>query len=200
MAATTSVISWDASAGGAGDDNSEQEHDAKRLKRAYWQSFRTAVSGVAAFSNEKGINAIYSSGGIRRPEPAIAGMNWNASVSSTGFLSFGGKGATAKQFLEYLQSNKTRLLDFCDSLGARVTWDIKGEPEGPHRARIYPNDLPLRLDLSSEENAPNKDLAMAWLADNMAPLVDRLAKKWQEFQQRSSGAGGLIQEASQDGD
>ena len=186
LAATTSVISWDGNAGQSGEEIDAQDSGDKALRRAYWQEFSRHASGCAAFADGS-IGALYSANGVKRSEPAVPPMSWHASISSTGFLTFEGDGASAKRFLEYLQSHKTRLADFCESTGAHLTWDVKVDPAGKHRVRISPDGLERKQNLTAKENEQQRGLAMAWLQQNMEPLADHLAKQWQQFEQRSAG-------------
>jgi hypothetical protein len=186
LAATTSVISWDVNAGQSGEEIDAQDSGDKALRRAYWQEFSRHASGCAAFSDGS-IGALYSANGVKRSEPAVPPMSWHASISSTGFLAFEGDGASAKRFLEYLQSHKTRLAGFCESTGAHLTWDVKVDPAGKHRVRISPDGLERRQNLTAKENEQQRGLAMTWLKQNMEPLAEHLAKQWQQFEQRSAG-------------
>ena len=186
LAATTSVISWDVNAGQSGEEIDAQDSGDKALRRAYWQEFSRHASGCAAFADGS-IGALYSANGVKRSEPAVPPMSWHASISSTGFLAFEGDGASAKRFLEYLQSYKTRLADFCEKKGAHLTWDVKVDPAGKHRVRISPDGLERRQNLTAKENEQQRGLAMAWLQQNMESLADHLAKQWQQFEQRSAG-------------
>lgn len=187
LAATTSVISWDVNAGQSGEEIDSQDNGDKALRRAYWQEFSRHASGCAAFADGS-IGALYSANGVKRSEPAVPPMSWHASISSTGFLAFEGDGESAKRFLEYLQSHKTRLAGFCESQGAQLTWDVKVDPAGKHRVRIAPNGLESRQNLTTNENEQHRALAMAWLQQSMGPLSDHFAKQWQQFEQRSAGA------------